>query len=321
MRTLKLLALTTAAFFSANGQTTDKSLTFDAASIKPFVPPTGGRGMVMMRGGRGGPGSTDPGRINYPMTTLKGLLTIAYDVKDFQISGPSWLDSERFEIQATMPPETTKEQFHIMLQNLLADRFKMAVHRETKELPMYSLVVAKNGPKMKESVETPPAETSKADAPKDDGPPRPFPGGRGPLKMGPDGFPVMPPMNFGGRGGFAMMMSPAGSRMMAQKQTVQDLADRLSSMLSKPVIDATGLKAKYDFTLTFSMDGLNSGMTLLGPPPGEGGRGPKEGLEPSEPPQTIFAAVQSQLGLKLDPKKGPVDLIVVDRAEKTPTEN
>jgi uncharacterized protein (TIGR03435 family) len=317
MRTLKLLALTTAALFSANGQTTDKSLTFDAAAIKPFVPPTGGRGMVMMRGGRGGPGSTDPGRINYPMTTLKGLLTIAYDVKDFQISGPSWLDSERFEVQATMPPETTKEQLHIMLQNLLADRFKVTIHHETKELPMYSLVVGKGGPKMKES-----PEISAEEEAKDPTPPR-IPDG--PPKRGPDGFPVLP-LNFGGRGGMFMMMTPFGTRLVAQRQTMQQLADRLSSELSKPVTDATELKPKYDFTLTFSREGLNNnGMMLLGPPPGEGGReggrGPKDGLEPVEPPQTIFAAVQSQLGLKLDPKKGPVDLIVVDHAEKTPTEN
>ena len=95
----------------------------------------------------GGPGSNDPGRIHYPYMSLKNILMNAYDVKNFQIVGPGWLDTERFDITATMPPATTKEQFRVMLQNLLAERFKMTVHRETKELPMYSLVVAKGGRK------------------------------------------------------------------------------------------------------------------------------------------------------------------------------
>jgi uncharacterized protein (TIGR03435 family) len=154
----------------AYGQTADKSLTFDAASVKPAAPPTpDGRGMIMMAGPTGGPGTKDPGRIHYPYMSLKNILMNAYDVKNFQIVGPGWLDTERFDITATMPPDTTKEQFRAMLQNLLAERFKMTVHRETKELPMYSLVVAKGGPKMKEAAELP--------APKDEGdaPPPPSP--------------------------------------------------------------------------------------------------------------------------------------------------
>jgi uncharacterized protein (TIGR03435 family) len=314
MRNLKFLALTAVAYLLAQGQTPDK-LTFDAAAIKPFTPPTGGRGMIMGRGGRGGPGSSDPGRIHYPASTLKNLLTIAYDVKDFQISGPSFLDTERFDIQATMPPETTKEQFRIMFQNLLAERFKLTLHRETKELPMYSLVVGKNGPKMKES-----AEISAEEEAKDPTPP-PLPKGDRPFKIGPDGFPDLP-LPSGGRGGMFIMMSPIGARLTAQRQTTQQLAERLSSTLSKPVTDATELKAKYDFTLTYSMEGLNNNMMMLGPGPGggEGGRGPREGSD-IEPPQNIFAAIQSQLGLKLEAKKGNVDLLVVDHAEKTPTEN
>jgi len=302
----------------AQAQAPDKALTFDAAAIKPFVPPNPGRGMIMGRGGRGGPGSSDPGRIHYAVITLKGLLAIAYDVKDYQISGPAILDSDRFDIQATMPPETTKEQFHIMLQNLLAERFKVTVHRETKELPMYSLVVNKNGPKMKEAVETP-AEEPKAEERKEDAAPPPLLG-RGPIKMGPDGFPILP-LPGGGRGGFFTMMTPFGAKLTGQKQTMQDLVERLSQTLSKPVTDATGLKGKYDFTLTYSMDGLNNGgnLMMLGPPPGEADR--KREMPDVEPAQNIFLAIQSQLGLKLEAKKGSVDLIVVDHAEKTPTEN
>jgi uncharacterized protein (TIGR03435 family) len=299
----------------SHSQTPDKTLSFDAATIKPFVPQTGRGGRLFFFGGsRGGPGSSDPGRIQYPATTLKNLLTIAYHVKDFQVSGPGFLDTERFEIQATMPPETTKEQFQIMLQNLLAERFKVAIHRETKDLPMYTLTIAKNGPKLKESADS--------EEPKAEEPPMPPPGGRGPLKIGPDGFPVVP-MN-GGRGGMMFLMMPAGSRLIGQKVTMQELAESLSKVFTRPVTDGTGLKGKYDFTLTYSMEGLNPGMMVMAPPPppppGAGGRGPSETPE-IEPPQNILAAIQSQLGLKLEPKKGPVDLIVVDHAEKTPTEN
>jgi len=308
---MRKLVMAGAAVFAcslASGQTADKTLTFDAAVIKPFVPPTGGR-MMLLEGGRGGPGPNDPGRIHYPTITIKNLLTTAYSVKDFQISGPAWLSEERFDILATMPPETTKEQFHIMLQNLLAERFKVTIHRETKELPIYSLVVAKNGPKMKESAPV------SAEEPKDAPPPLP----PGPLKIGPDGFPILP-MNFGGRGGFNMLMMNGRARFIAQQQTMHDLADRLSQQLRRPVTDTTGLTAKFDFTLTYLPEGTMNTGKMLGPPPGAEGRGPSDAPEVEAPPD-IFTAMQSQLGLKLEPKKGPVDLIVVDHAEKTPTEN
>jgi uncharacterized protein (TIGR03435 family) len=300
------------------------SQTFDAASVKPAtLPAPDGRGMIMMQGPSGGPGTKDPGRIHYPYMTMKNILMNAYDVKSFQITGPPWLDSERFDITATMPPDTTKEQFRAMLQNLLAERFKLTIHRDTKDLPMYSLTVAKSGPKMKESAEVP--------APKDDGdasPPPPLPLPSQP-KIGPDGFPILP-LPAGGRGRLFMMMMPGRTRLVGQQQTIQDLATRLTNLLSRPVVDATGLKAKYDFTLTFSLEGLNM-QGPMGPVPAGGavavGRGGRAGDAPDafvpdgEAPPDLFTAVQAQLGLKLEAKKGPVEMIVIDRIEKTPTEN
>ena len=88
---------------------------------------------------------------------MKNVLTNAYGVKGFQISGPGWLDSERYDIVAKLPRGATKAEFMVMLQNLLAERFKLTLHREKKDLPMYALVVGKNGPKLKESVEDPAA--------------------------------------------------------------------------------------------------------------------------------------------------------------------
>ena len=307
-------------------QTADKSLTFDAASIKPAAPLTpDGRGMIRILGPSGGPGTKDPGRINYPGMNLKYLLFTAYGVKPFQISGPAWLDTERFDVVATMPPGTTKEQFRIMLQNLLAERFKLTIHRDSKELPMYSLTVAKGGPKMKVSQGS---ATVDADAPMAPpaGPPP------GPPKMGADGFPDLP-MPVSGRSGVFNIMMPGRAKMIAQWESMQDFAERLSNQLAKPVVDETGLAAKYDFTLIYLPEQMNGPMGMMAPPPppppgagggmvtgGEGGRGP--GTTPdSEPVATLFAALQSQLGLKLDAKKGPVEIIVVDHMEKTPSEN
>src|SRR5262249_53234678 len=152
---------------------------------------------------------------------------------------------ERFDITATMPPDTTKEQFHVMLQNLLAERFKITLHREKKELPMYSLVVTKGGPKLKESTATPPS--ADGEGPLMLPPPPP-----GPPKLGPDGFPILP--NMAGRPGLFMMMMPGRARLTANQQSMQDLVNRLTGQLNRPVIDNTGLTAKYDFVLTYAPD-------------------------------------------------------------------
>lgn len=143
------------------------------------------------------------------------------------------------------------------------------------------------------------------------------------MKFDGDGFPILPMPSAGGRGGMFMMMMPNRARIMAQKQTMQDLAERLSQMLAKPVKNETDLKAKFDFTLTFSPEGLNGGMGMGGPPPPPPpGARPDGGFIPEgEAPQNLFLAIQAQLGLKLDAKKGPVDLVVVDHMEKTATEN
>jgi uncharacterized protein (TIGR03435 family) len=321
MRTSIITGAAILASCVAQGQV-DKSLTFDVASIKPAELPTAkGPGMIMMRGPSGGPGTKDPGRIHYPYTSLKNLLMNAYDVKNFQITGPDWLDKQMFDVQATMPPETTKEQFKVMLQNLLADRFKLTIHRETKELPMYTLTVGKNGPKLKPSEETPPPAEG-ADAP---APPAIMPGQ---IKFGPDGFPILPGIG-GGRGGFFTMMMPNHARATAQKQTMDDLAARLTMILNHPVTNATELKGKFDFVLDYSPEGLDDSRgavmrTMLPPPPppggGDGGRGSSERPE-VEPAANLFSAIQSQLGLKLDAKKGPVEIIVIDHMEKAPTEN
>jgi len=159
---------------AALAQTAADPTTFEVASVKPAAPQTPGRMMVGMRGG---PGTPDPGQVTLTNVTQKMLLARAYGVQDYQISGPGWLESERYDIVAKVPEGATKEQFQAMLQNLLAERFKLTLHHETKELPQYALVVAKNGPKLKESAPPPAAEgTAAKDGAGPDGGPPPGPG-------------------------------------------------------------------------------------------------------------------------------------------------
>ncbi len=320
--TIKAIAMGSLVFLlslcRSYGQTAQKAITFDAASIKPAVMPA--PGIAMMAGPSGGPGTQDPGRVHYPFISLKALLLSAYDVKTYQIQGPAWLDTERFDVNATMPPETTKEQFRAMLQNLLAERFKLTIHRETKELPMYSLVVAKDGPKMKASEAARPA--------KDDASPTPT--ALAP-KIGPDGFPTLPSL-VAERAGLFLMMMPGRARLAGRQQTMLDLANRLTGLLSRPVGDATGLTSKYDFTLTFSAEGMSApmgnptgpGMMVPATPPvpaGAAAGAPPASLPEVDDSPDLFRAVKEQLGLALQPRKGPVELIVIDHIEKTPIEN
>jgi uncharacterized protein (TIGR03435 family) len=294
-------------------QTGEVPTTFEVASVKPSAPQGNGR---MMMGGGGGPGTRDPGRYNMTNMPLKMLLAQAYDVKDFQVSGPSWLDTERFDITAKVPPGATKEQFRVMLQNLLIERFRIALHREQKELPIYTLSVAKNGPKLKETE----LDASAFAPPTNDGAGRGGPGGPPPgppPPPRPGEFPKLP----AGRPGMMIMFQEGRMRMTAAGQPIGGLVDFLGRQLGRPVVDKTGLAAKYDFQMEFAPDpGAMRGMPM--PPPSGGGIAPGggDGGGASDPAPNLITAVQ-QLGLKLDAGKGPVDLIVVDKAEKTPIEN
>jgi uncharacterized protein (TIGR03435 family) len=285
-------------------------LTFEAASVKPVESAGGGGGggqsVVRKTAGpgprrydepTGGPGTTDPGRIHYPFVTALFVLTKAYGLNDYQIAGPDWLGREFFDIDATMRVGTTMEQFRTMLQNLLADRFKMASHKETREFSGISLVVGKGGPKLKESADSP--------APKDDGAPDP------PLKPGADGYfpaPDRPGMFLQVTG----MPGTADARANFRQFTMPMLAAVLQNQLKRPVADETGLTAKYDFVLNFSTQGLFLGNGRIAVSMGDG--------DPPHQPD-IAGALQGQLGLKLEPKKVPQDVVVIDHMEKVPTEN
>lgn len=203
--------------------------TFEAASIKPATPlgPLGMRADV-----KGGPGTSDPGLFTCTNCSLARVLADAYKIHDYDFSGPGWLGSTRFDFLAKVPAGATKEECQAMIRNLLAERFKMAVHRETREMQVYELTVAKNGPRFKES--TP------KDPPKDDGP-------SGPLKRDGDGFPILPP-------GMSAAIIAGHARMQSEDQTMAWFAERLSERLQTPVTDATGLAGKYDFVVSWAWE-------------------------------------------------------------------
>ena len=278
-RTNALIALLACAI-PAFAQST--KLEFDAATVKPAAPLTG-RGTP-----RGGPGPVDPERVNYTYVSMKNLLMAAYSLPINQIIGPDWIDSDRY---AKVPPGVTKEQVNVMLQNLLADRFKLVVHREAREMPLYELVVAKSGLKMKPYVEDPNA-------------PKPEPGK---INFDKNGNPIVPP------GTLTMSSSPGKRRVTATKAVIggsPGLSTTLAAELGRPVVDKAGLSGFYDYSIEFRPQGPNAVPPGQQPPP------PSDSDAPD-----IVTAVQEQLGLRLEAKKGPIEVAVVDGGNKTPTEN
>ena len=298
----QFIALTALAYGLAYGQSTKKKLAFDAASVKPGNPAGGPFAMTI-----GGPGTKDPGRIRYSNTSLRTILLLAYGVDNFQIEGPGWMETERFDIDATMPAETTKEQFGEMLRNLLVERFKIVTHRTTRLLPAYTLVVARTGLKMAQSV--PAAVVPEGGASAAAVAPGQFDHDR-------DGFPKLPP---GGPPNMLQFVVLNRARLEGRLQTVADLADRLSYLLSYPVADGTALTGKYDFRLTFATEGTALTKATGPPLPPPGGDVPV--ANPGEPPPDLFSAVQSQLGLKLEKGRAAVEVIVIDRVERIPAAN
>jgi uncharacterized protein (TIGR03435 family) len=286
---------------------------FEVASIKPAAPMENGRIMV---GVRGGPGTGDPGQMIFTNVSLSDLIRIAYDVKDYQIQGPSWMGSARFDIQAKVPAGATKPQSLAMVQNLLADRFKLTLHHSSKEESIYALVVAKGGPKLKESAPPDP------NAPEDAGPTMPPPD-RTRMTTGKDGMPEMPK---GARGMSMMTMAPGGRlKLVANAATMSGFVQQISTQLDRPVVDMTSLKGTYDISLEFAPDPaiMQAKMAAMGMamPPHDMGPEGQSAPGDSGPAASIFSALPDQLGLRLEARKGPVDLLVIDGVQKTPTEN
>ena len=283
----------------ARGQQANPKLTFEVASIKPAA----AQAMARLQGSvDGGPGTHAPGRIQFTDMPLRVLIMRAYDVQSFQVSGPSWMDNQRFDIVAKVPDGASKEDARVMLQNLLADRFQLKLHKGSKEAAYYELVGAKAGFKLKEAAPAPetPAEGA-VSAP------------AGPTR-GKDGLLRTP------HGQLGIQATGNGRmRMQGDAVTTARLSEVLGMVVGRPVVDKTGLTGTYDVALDFSPEGLGPGPK--GAAPGEGGGSAEAPRDSNDSGPSIFAALQERLGLKLESRKGPVDVWVVDRVEKAPTKN
>jgi uncharacterized protein (TIGR03435 family) len=197
--------------------------------------------------------STTPGLLVYTHVSLRDLIQQAYRVQRSQISGPSWLDTERFDITARIPPQPGRQQLPAMIQSLLADRFLLRLHRESRQLTAYALGVAKGGPKLEKAQ----SETG-------------------------------------------LRNSSRNARAHANGSvTMASLAEFLSRGLDRPVVDRTGLAGFYNVTLDWAADALENAAS-----------GP-----------SIFTALQEQLGLRLNAVKAPVEILIVESVERSPTEN
>jgi uncharacterized protein (TIGR03435 family) len=191
--------------------------------------------------------------------TMRMMLRAAYGLSESRISGPDWLDSDRFDLAGKAAPGVPDSELMPMFQTLLKDRFQLEVHREMREMPVFDMIVAKAGLKMSLSSPEHPFPT-----------PPPNPGGY---------------MNFG-----------AG--------TLPEIAMRLAGSAGRPILDKTGLEGRYGFLLIYTPVSTQTAdeAAASGPP-------------------DFFMAVEQQLGLKLEPNKEPLEVLVVDHSQRVPTEN
>jgi uncharacterized protein (TIGR03435 family) len=211
------------------------------------------------------------GLLTLTNTTLTECLQFAYNiVSDTQIVGPDWIRTRdvRFDVVGKTDPETSRDQALVMLQNLLAERLKVVLHRENKELSFLALIPGREGPKLSPAKEV-----------------------------------------------GAAVGSQVPGRILHPRMPMFTLATLLSRFERQLVIDQTGLHGPFTVDLQWLPDTLRSRLEAGGPPPVVNGQ-PVDVNLPS-----LYTAVQEQLGLRLESRKGPVDVLVIDQAERVPTEN
>jgi uncharacterized protein (TIGR03435 family) len=244
---------------------------FEVVSMKQSAPDAGSA-----VGSRGGPGTRTPGSWTCFNMSLSNIVWIGFNLRSQQLVAPDWMNEPRFDITAKIPEGASREAFYQMFQNMLVERFGLKFHRDQKDVQGYELTVAKGGPKFKESGPEPPKDTITT----------PPPAGRGP-SLGADGFPVLVP----GISGVAMTGNRARGQWM--RAPIDRLVRELDSSLGKPVVDGTGLTAKYDLYLSWVPDQMR---------PDAGG-------------PTLAGALQDQLGLRLEGSKRPGDTALDCHAE------
>jgi uncharacterized protein (TIGR03435 family) len=253
---------------------------FDAASVKVN---TSNSPLVRI--------GTPTGRLSAVNVTLRMLIRNAYLLQDFRMSGgPGWIDTDRFDVEATAGASVTFDQIRAMTRTLLEDRFQLKTHTETRELPIYVLSVVKRDGKLGDQIKLSGAECLPMKPPAGAPPPPPPPPG-----PAPNGAPACP-----------SMLAPGN--ISGRKLTIARLATTLSLFLNREIVDKTALAGEFDLDLHYLPDDIPFA------PPGA----PRPPVDTSAPP--LFTALQEQLGLKLESSRGPVEVLVIDSAQK-PKEN
>ena len=287
-----------------------RKLEFEVASVKP-TPPDRTR-LARLRGEQVRVGARTHGDMaEYLDMSLRQLIAEAYQVNRFQVVGPDWLQAERFDVLAKIPAGTRRQDAPVMLQSLLADRFKLLVHREFREQAVSALVVAKDGPKLTESD------------------PEPAPDAAGAARKPPDGAGQSAAKKKGAGGditvgtvGVRFTLDYANSSVHVEgtRMTMAELADvlmRAEAGNGRAVVDMTGLKGNYDVVLDipFSAVGIvvpARGADAIGAGPADLAADPGSGR--------MLRSLKS-LGLELVNRKAPVEQVIVDHMEKAPIEN
>jgi uncharacterized protein (TIGR03435 family) len=309
---------------------------FEVATIKPAEPMDPAKIIAAVRAGGKMPlGATiDSRRAEYIYLDLKTLLTYAYGVKPYQITGPDWMSTTRYDIVAKMPEGSTKDDAPKMLQSLLEERFKLAVHRTTGEHPVLALVVGKGGPKLKASAEKPVAIDE--DAPLKPGEMK-MDGPEGPVRAKVDITNGSSVVDMGLKGKMSYRMSPATQSMHIDfsMTTLPGFADMITQLMTqlgganggRQIVDQTGIKGNYDATLEISLAEIIAMARASGadfPQGMPGAAGPNSATPTASDPgaggSSLTDAVNS-MGLKLESRKAVVDQFIVDHIERTPTEN
>lgn len=274
----------------AQSQASDATVTkfeYEVVSIKPIAPGQDPSGF----------GATySPEGLNAKGVSMWWLLPAAYGVQRNEVSqAPEWFNSVRFNVEAKMSSATADEMQKLnpnqlrlarqhMLQAVLVDRFRLTLHRETRDLPAYFLVIAKNGPKLQEAK---------------------------PGYVGPNDMP-----DLAGDRAIDIAFITKGGQFTGQAVSIKTLVDTLSREVGRPVLDKTGLTGKYDFTFRFARDDLR----LQAPQGAAVSDQPALAVSDPSGGPTLFTALQQYLGLKLETGKGPVEIMVIDHVER-PSEN
>ena len=269
-------------------------LSFEVASIRPSA---GAPRQGVAVGAR-----IDGAQFRTSYLTLKDYIAMAYRLKLYQISGPDWIGTDRFDIAALLPEGALPAQVPSMMQTLLEERFALKVHRERKDFPIYALEIAKSGLKM---TETPPStELEKADP-------------RAPQAFTGTGSNQGVSVNLGQGSSFSF----SNNKFEAKRLTMASLAGTLERFLDRPVVDMTDLKGSYDFSFDVTAEDYRSMLTrsavvagVVLPPDA------LRWLDGASSPESLFEGL-AKLGLKLVARKAPLDALVIEAASRTPTEN